>query len=85
MTPNLFLLLLKVKGLPGTFTSREQLEKFVSEALWVIVQNGALKNAIGDYGSLAPVYPSKLYASVRAIRESKYIHMMAGPVTAYVS
>ncbi|XP_065060342.1 uncharacterized protein LOC135687664 [Rhopilema esculentum] len=72
-----------VKGLPGTFTSREQLEKLVSETLWVIVQNGALKNAIGDYGSLAPVYPSKLYASVRALRERKYIHMIAGPRAAY--
>ena len=74
-----------MKGLPGTFSRKKQLAKFVAQTLWVVVQHSVTNNPNGDYGSETAIYPTKLYDDPRAEQMKDVVYMLPGVITANVS
>ena len=75
---------LQVKGLPPSLKSRSQLEKFLKEVIWILVEHAAVSYPIQDFGSVTPIMPLKLYNDPRAKAEQNSIYNLPDRFSALV-
>ena len=64
-----------MKGLPGQFRCKADVEDFISQTLWIVVHHAVHNNPMGTGYDLIP---NKLYLDPRATAKKEFVYMLPG-------